>query len=182
MRRPVRVSKDAGAATVEFVFAGVLLLVPLLYLVLALFEVQRNAFAVTQAAREAGRAIATAEKSSAGRARAVYAVQLALADQGLAGGAELRWGPPGAGCDGAPVPVPPGAAATDGTDGTDGAAATDGLTLDSTVSLPLVPGADIEICVARTYRAPGVPGFLDSGRNTVRGRYLVHLDDFRAVR
>ncbi|MFI5955247.1 hypothetical protein [Cryptosporangium sp. NPDC051539] len=47
---------DDGSAIIEFVWGGVLLLVPLLYVVLAVFEVQRNAFAVTEAAREAGRA------------------------------------------------------------------------------------------------------------------------------
>ncbi|HEV2086891.1 MAG TPA: hypothetical protein VGR21_01135, partial [Cryptosporangiaceae bacterium] len=53
-RHPRRTSSgrsepDTGAATIEFVFLGILVMVPLLYLVVAVFEVQRNAFAVTQA-------------------------------------------------------------------------------------------------------------------------------------
>lgn len=40
---------------VEFTLLAVVLVVPLAYLVLALFEVQRAAFATSAAAREAGR-------------------------------------------------------------------------------------------------------------------------------
>ena len=155
-------ARDGGAATVEFVFAGVLLLVPLLYLAIALSEVQRNAFAVTQAAREAGRAYATADDPATAPARAGYAVRLALADQNLSGPAELRWGPVGASCD--------------------------GLTVDSTVSPvpgstpPLTPGALFELCVRRTYRLPGVPTLLDAGRNTIEARYVVRVDDLRGGR
>jgi hypothetical protein len=35
--------------------------------------------------------------------------------------------------------------------------------------------------VIRTFRVPGVPSYLDSGRNTVSGRYLVHVDDYRST-
>ncbi|WP_051571922.1 hypothetical protein [Cryptosporangium arvum] len=143
----------------EFVFAGVLLLVPLLYLAIALSEVQRNAFAVTQAAREAGRAYATAEDPATAPARAGYAVRLALADQDLSGTAELRWGPVGRSCD--------------------------GLTVDSTVSSvnqpPSQPGARFELCVRRTYRLPGVPTFLDARRNTIEARFVVQVDDLRSA-
>lgn len=167
-RRP---AGEAGSASVEFVFVGVLLLVPLFYLVLALFEVQRNAFAVTEAAREAGRAFATADDDSTALARAVYAVQLALTDQGLTGPAQLRWGAVGAGCAGSEVEVP------------EGAEDEHGLNVHSTVSPgmgpPLVPGSDFEVCVVRTYRMPGVPSVLDGGRNRVRARYVVHIDEFR---
>jgi hypothetical protein len=167
-RRPVG---ETGSASVEFVFVGVLLLVPLLYLVLTLFEVQRNAFAVTEAAREAGRAFATADDEATAPARAVYAVQLALTDQGLTGPAELRWGAVGAGCAGTEIDVP------------DGAEGENGLNVHSTVSPgqgpPLVSGSDFEVCVVRTYRMPGVPSILDGARNTVRARYVVHIDDLR---
>ncbi|SHN47791.1 TadE/TadG family type IV pilus assembly protein [Cryptosporangium aurantiacum] len=163
-RRPVG---ESGAAIVEFVFAGVLLLAPLLYVVLALSEAQRHAFAVTQAAREAGRAYATADDPSTASARATYAVRLALADQGLSGDAELHWGPIGASCEGPLV--------------------ADGLTVDSTVSPvseapPLTAGSRYELCVRTTYRLPGVPTLLDAGRNTVEARYVVRLDDLRGER
>jgi Flp pilus assembly protein TadG len=161
--RRIRQDPDAGAATVEFVFVGVLVLVPLLYLVLAVFEVQRNAFAVTEAAREAGRAFATADTPETASARAAYAVQLALTDQGLNGGAELRWGVPGNGCAGPAVRIP----------------ATGRLNVDSTVSPPLAAGSEFEVCVVRSYRVPGVPGVLDAGRNTVTARYVVHVGRLR---
>jgi Flp pilus assembly protein TadG len=142
---------DGGSATVEFVFLGILVLVPLLYLVLAGFEVQRSAFAVTQAAREAGRALGTAEDLASGEARANYAMRLALRDQGLdPDQAELRYGPVGGGC-----------------------AATAGATLE--------PGADFEVCVVRIFRVPGVPSYFDGGNNSVTGRYVVHVDDFRSA-
>ncbi|WP_344647493.1 hypothetical protein [Cryptosporangium japonicum] len=140
-------------------FAGVLLLVPLLYLAISLSEIQRNAFAVTQAVREAGRAYVTADDPATAPARATYAVRLALDDQNLTGPAELRWGPIGRSCD--------------------------GLTVDSTVSSvnppPLGPGARFEFCVRRTYRLPGVPTFLDARQNTIEARFVVHVDDLRSA-
>jgi hypothetical protein len=76
--------KDDGSAIVEFVWLAVLLLVPLLYVVLTAVSVQRAAFGVTTAAREAGRAYATAGSDSAGEDSAEAAVRLAMSDQGVA--------------------------------------------------------------------------------------------------
>lgn len=73
---------DRGSALIEFTFLSVLLLVPLAYLVLAVFSVQRAAFGVTAAAREAGRAYVTTTAGDPG-ARAQAAAALALSDQGL---------------------------------------------------------------------------------------------------
>jgi hypothetical protein len=53
--------------------------------VLSVFEVQRGAFAVSSAARSAGRAFALAPNDAAGQARAEAAVRRALDDQGLDG-------------------------------------------------------------------------------------------------
>jgi hypothetical protein len=76
--------KDAdGSAIVEFVWLAVLLLVPLLYVVLTAVTVQRAAFGVTTAAREAGRAYATAGSDAAGEDLAEAAVRLAMSDQGV---------------------------------------------------------------------------------------------------
>ncbi|HEY6798382.1 MAG TPA: hypothetical protein VI248_27195 [Kineosporiaceae bacterium] len=74
---------DTGSAVVEFVFLGVLLLVPLVYLVLALGRVQAAAFATDSAARAAARAFTTAPDEATGRVRALAAVRLALRDQGF---------------------------------------------------------------------------------------------------
>jgi len=67
----------------EFVYLSILLMVPLVYVLTTVFQVQRAAFGVTEAARQAGRAYATAETVDAGAARAQVAAELALADQGL---------------------------------------------------------------------------------------------------
>ena len=46
---------ERGNAILEFHFLGLLLLVPLVYILLAVLDVQRSSYGVTQAAREAAR-------------------------------------------------------------------------------------------------------------------------------
>jgi Flp pilus assembly protein TadG len=77
------VRRDDGTALVEFTWLAVLLMVPLVYVLLAAFEVQRAAFGVTEAARQAGRAYARSGDPAQGAVRARLASDLALADQGL---------------------------------------------------------------------------------------------------
>lgn len=74
---------EDGSALVEVVWLGVLLLLPMLWIVLSVFEVQRGAFGVEAAARSAARAYALAGEDALGRSRAEAAARLALADQGL---------------------------------------------------------------------------------------------------
>lgn len=74
-------SDDRGSAIIEFVTVAVVLMVPLVYVLLTVFAVQRAAFAVSAAAREAGRAYVTADDPSTATARAQEAADLALADQ-----------------------------------------------------------------------------------------------------
>lgn len=81
--------EERGSAVVELVWLGVLLLVPLLWIVLSVFEVQQGAFGVEAAARSAGRAYALAPSDAEGERRARAAARQALADQGL-GEAPLR--------------------------------------------------------------------------------------------
>ena len=81
-----RLRGDDGNALVEFSYLAVLLMVPLVYVLLSAFQVQRASFGVTEAARQAGRAYATADDPGSGRARAQAAARLAMADQGLACG------------------------------------------------------------------------------------------------
>lgn len=78
-------SRDEGSALVEFVVLAVLMLVPIVYLVLALGRIQAGALAVEQGVREAGRAFVTApdEASATGRPRA--AARLAYGDEGFGG-------------------------------------------------------------------------------------------------
>lgn len=76
---------ERGSALVELVWLGLLLLVPMLWIVLSVFEVQRGAFAVSAAARAAGRAYALAPTDADGERRAQAVARVALDDQGLTG-------------------------------------------------------------------------------------------------
>jgi Flp pilus assembly protein TadG len=67
------------------VWLTLILLLPLLWLVLSVFEVQRGAFGVSGAARAAARAYALAPNDAAGEQRAEAVARRALADQGLSG-------------------------------------------------------------------------------------------------
>ena len=73
---------DDGSALVEFTWLAVILLVPLVWIVLSVFEVQQGAFATTAAARAAGRAYALAPDDATGLERAEAAVRQVIADQG----------------------------------------------------------------------------------------------------
>jgi Flp pilus assembly protein TadG len=79
---------DDGTALVEFIWLGLLLLVPLVYLIVSLFQVQRTAFAVSAATKAAGRAWVSAPSGSDREQRAVLAAQLAGSDQGVSWGAD----------------------------------------------------------------------------------------------
>lgn len=74
---------DAGMAVVEFVLLVVLVMVPLAYGAATLSKVHSATFAVVTAAREAGRAYATADTVEQAGRRAQVAAQIALADHGL---------------------------------------------------------------------------------------------------
>jgi hypothetical protein len=137
----VRGRRQRGSALVEVTWLTILLLVPLVYLVLSVFEVQRAAFAVTAASRAAGRAFVLAPDEAAGQARALHAAGVALRDQGLS----LREGDLGVTCEPDPrACLRPGSVVVVG------------LGLD--VALPLVPdflgGGTPSIRVSSTHRAP----------------------------
>lgn len=74
---------DDGNAIVEFLGVALMLLVPVVYLALTLGRLQATTFAVDGAAREAARAIVTATDAESAQERALAAVALALADQGV---------------------------------------------------------------------------------------------------
>jgi Flp pilus assembly protein TadG len=79
----LRCRDETGTALVEVTWLAILLLVPLVYVVVAVFEVQRSSFAVSAATRAAGRAYTLAPTQGAGLARARAAAGVALHDQGL---------------------------------------------------------------------------------------------------
>jgi Flp pilus assembly protein TadG len=146
-----RADHDSGNAIIEFIFVAVLVMMPLVYLIVAVATVQRSNLAVTQAAREAGRAFATSDRPDQTAARVNAAVRIALGDQGLADDVELRYVAADASCDAAPV------------------------------TPHLTPGAQFAICVSRHVDLPAVPSVLEGRGITTIGRYVVHIDDFRAV-
>jgi hypothetical protein len=112
---------ERGSALVEFVFLSVLVMVPLLYLVLTLSRLQAGAYAVSAAAREAGRAYVTAASARDAPGRAEAAARLAFEDQGFRS-AESRLS---LSCDGSPCLRPAGRVT---------------LVASVRVPLPLVPG------------------------------------------
>jgi hypothetical protein len=77
---------DDGSASLEFLVAGLLMLVPLVYLVLALSAVQAAALGVEGAARQASRVFVQAPSVSEANAAAVRAIEVTLADYGLDAG------------------------------------------------------------------------------------------------
>jgi hypothetical protein len=74
---------DAGSASLEFIVAGLLLLVPLVYLVLTMSAVQAASLAVEGAARQASRVFVQAGSIGEARAAAGRAIEVTLADYGL---------------------------------------------------------------------------------------------------
>ncbi len=79
----MRVRDQRGSGLVEVVWMSIVLLLPLLWIVLSVFEVQRGSFGVSGAARAAARAYALAPNDVAGERRAEAVARQALADQGL---------------------------------------------------------------------------------------------------
>lgn len=83
MPRSRRWADESGSASLEFLTAGLVLLVPLVYLVLMLSTVQAAALAVEGAARQGARVFAQAPDAAAGESALQRAVGVALADHGL---------------------------------------------------------------------------------------------------
>jgi Flp pilus assembly protein TadG len=144
-------SDDAGNAIIEFVFVAIVVMMPLVYLIVAVAAVQRSDLAVTQAAREAGRAFATSDRPDQTTARVNAAIRLALGDQDLVDDVAVRYVAADAGCDAAAI------------------------------TPELAPGAQFAICVSRHADLPAVPSVLRGRGITTVGRYVVHIDDFRAA-
>lgn len=142
---------DAGSAVIEFVFVAVVALIPLVYLLAAVSVVQRSQLAVSQAAREAGRAFATSDAAGSAAGRSAAAVRLALAAQGLPDDATVRVVAPGAACT------------------------------SETVDPVLQPGAAFTVCVQRRVQVPGVPRLVAGRGVESVGRFTVYVDDFRTV-
>jgi len=100
-RRALR--DERGSAVVEFVVLAVLMLIPLVYLVMMLARVQAGSYAVSQAAREAGRAYVTAEAGDQAAGRAEAAARIAFLDHSFEESGRLTIA-----CDGIPCLRPDG--------------------------------------------------------------------------
>lgn len=74
---------EDGSASLEFITAGMLLLLPMVYLVLVMSALQAGALAVEGAARQAARVFVQGQSISVASAQAERAIQFALADYGL---------------------------------------------------------------------------------------------------
>jgi hypothetical protein len=83
MQRARLSADETGTASLEFVTAGLVLLLPLVYLVLAMSSLQGAALAVEGASRQAARVFVEARTVAEANAAAGRAVEFALADYGL---------------------------------------------------------------------------------------------------
>ncbi|MCM0620511.1 hypothetical protein [Nocardioides bruguierae] len=82
---------DRGSAVIELTWLVILLLVPLIWFLLSVFEVQRGAFAVESAARSSARAYVLAGDDAAGAEAGRAAAVRALADQGVENSADVSF-------------------------------------------------------------------------------------------
>jgi Flp pilus assembly protein TadG len=115
---------ERGSAVLEFSWLAILLMVPLIYVMLAVFDVQRASYGATAATRAAGRAfiiVPDGVSEDEARARAFAAAQVAMKDQGM----ELAENQLSITCS--PACLQPGSTVT--------------VTLDTEVRLPLIPDA-----------------------------------------
>lgn len=74
---------ERGSAVVEFLVVGILLALPVFYLVITLARLQAGTYAVTAAARESARTFVAADTPAAAQQRSAAAARLAFQDQGF---------------------------------------------------------------------------------------------------
>lgn len=116
-----RWADDDGSASLEFVTVGMILLVPLVYLVLSVSAIQAGAFAAEGAARQAARVFVQAPSQAAAQASAQRALTFALSDHDVRSAARI-----GVSCSASPCLTRLGYVT---------------VTVDLAIPLPLVPPA-----------------------------------------
>lgn len=146
-----RRADDRGSAIIEFVFVAVVLLIPLVYLLVAVSAIQTAETVAAQAAREAGRAFATADTQAQAVDRAALAERVALAHEVTVEPPELTFVAVGDPCTG------------------------------SAITPRLEPGAQFAVCVRLRVSMPSVPRFVAGRGFTAIGRYVVHVDEYRST-
>lgn len=82
-----RWTDESGSASLEFITAGLVLLVPIVYLVVALSTLQAASLAVEGAARQATRVFVQSASVADARAATADAIEVTLADYGVDAGA-----------------------------------------------------------------------------------------------
>ncbi len=82
-QRPSATENERGSAALEFIGVGVILLVPLVYLVLALGAVQQQSLGAEAAARHTARAIAQAPDAATALTRAEAVLASVLREYGM---------------------------------------------------------------------------------------------------
>lgn len=83
MQRSRLSTDERGSASLEFVTAGLILLVPMVYLVLVMSAIQAGALAVEGAARQAARVFVQSASTGDAEAAAARAIEFALTDYGI---------------------------------------------------------------------------------------------------
>ena len=79
--------RDQGSAVVEFTFLALLLMVPLVYFIITVGQIQGGSFAVVGAADQAAKVFVAQPDAESGLAAAEQAALIALADFGHGAGA-----------------------------------------------------------------------------------------------
>ena len=145
-----RRAPDNGRALLEVIFLAVLILIPTVYILAAVMRIQAATFAVTQAARDAGRVMDSAPTLNQAITRAHEIAQIALTDQHVpTDGLDLRFVPAGAACTANQI-------------------------------TPSLRGGDVyDICVIAIVTLPGVPTVMTGSNNTITGVFTMHVGDFR---
>ncbi len=90
--------RERGSATVEFVWLTILLLIPFVYVLIAVFDTQRASFAVSAASRSAARAYLQATDPATGEQQARIAARVALDDQDVDANVVIRCEPDPSAC------------------------------------------------------------------------------------
>jgi Flp pilus assembly protein TadG len=81
-RQPAGHQHERGSAVVEFTFLALLLMVPLVYFIITVSQIQGGSFAVVGAADQAAKVYIAQPDAAAAQAAAEQAVAIALADFG----------------------------------------------------------------------------------------------------
>jgi hypothetical protein len=78
-----RLREDQGSSSLEFITVGMIMLIPLVYLVLTMSAIQGGALATEGAARQAARVFVQAESISEAEGSAERAIEFALNNYGI---------------------------------------------------------------------------------------------------